>query len=174
MCFSTSFQGTSRLKCLLLAIGQLEWIHHPELVNLTGVVLHHNNAKPCTSSITCQKLLEFGWDVLPHTPHLHDLAPSGFHFFCTLENSLRGLAFNSYKAVFSTMFSFLPIKAGVLIWTRNYEAYWKMAKVYKTKQAIYKTGLIFVLYINKWPLKNKIIHHDFFDNLISFIPMQFV
>ena len=40
----------------------------PELTNRKGVVFHHDDARPHTSLATRQKLLELGWDVLPHPP----------------------------------------------------------------------------------------------------------
>ena len=41
----------------------------PELTNRKGVVFHHDDARPHTSLVTRQKLLELGWDVLPHPPY---------------------------------------------------------------------------------------------------------
>ncbi|XP_078051850.1 uncharacterized protein LOC144477998, partial [Augochlora pura] len=38
----------------------------PEIANRKGVVFHQDNAQPHVSLSTRQKLLEFGWDVLPH------------------------------------------------------------------------------------------------------------
>ncbi|KAG9429776.1 Ammar1 transposase [Apis mellifera carnica] len=38
----------------------------PELTNRKGVVFYHDNVRPYTSLVTRQKLLELGWDVLPH------------------------------------------------------------------------------------------------------------
>ena len=46
-----------------------------------------------------QKLLELGWDVLPHPPYSPDLAPSDFHLFHSFQNSLRNITFNSDKAI---------------------------------------------------------------------------
>lgn len=67
----------------------------PELVNRKGVVFHHDNARPHTSLQTRQKLLEFGWDVLPHPPYSPDIAPSDYYLFRSLQNSLNGMSFDS-------------------------------------------------------------------------------
>ncbi|KAG6794851.1 transposase [Apis mellifera caucasica] len=66
-----------------------------ELINRKGVVFHHDNARPHTSLVTRQKLLEFGWDVLPHPPYSPDLAPSDYFLFRSLQNSLNGKNFNN-------------------------------------------------------------------------------
>ncbi|EZA54736.1 Histone-lysine N-methyltransferase SETMAR [Ooceraea biroi] len=67
----------------------------PELANRKGVVFHQDNARPHVSLTIRQKLLEFGWDVLPHSPYSPDIAPSDFHLFRSLQNSLSGKNFNS-------------------------------------------------------------------------------
>jgi len=51
----------------------------PELSN--GVVFNQDNDRPHVSLTTRQKLLQFGWNVLPHPPYSHDIAPSDFHLF---------------------------------------------------------------------------------------------
>jgi len=45
------------------------------------------------SLITRQKLLELGWDVLPHPSYSPDLASSDFQLFRSF-NSLNGKSFN--------------------------------------------------------------------------------
>jgi len=76
----------SQLDDLKAAIAE----KRPELHNRRGVVFHHDNARPHTSSATRDKLLQFGWDVLPHPAYSPDLAPSDYHLFLSLKNSLAG------------------------------------------------------------------------------------
>jgi histone-lysine N-methyltransferase SETMAR len=67
----------------------------PNLVNRARVVFHHYNARPHTSLVTRQKLLELGWDVLPHPSYSPDMAPTDYHLFLSLQNSLAGKTFAS-------------------------------------------------------------------------------
>lgn len=69
--------------------------NRPELVNRKGVVFHHDNARPHSSITTQQKLRELGWDVLMHPPYSPDLAPSDFHLFRSLQNSLGSIKLTS-------------------------------------------------------------------------------
>ncbi|KAM5283286.1 methionine-R-sulfoxide reductase B2, mitochondrial isoform 1-T1 [Hipposideros larvatus] len=81
-----------------------------ELVNCKGVMFHRDNARPHTNLITHQKLLMLGWDVLPHPPYSPDLAPSNFHLFHSLQNSLCGITFNSDEAVNQHLVQFFTNK----------------------------------------------------------------
>ena len=44
-----------------------------------------------------QKLLQLGWEVLIHLPYSPDIAPSDFHLFRYLQNSLNGKNFSSLE-----------------------------------------------------------------------------
>nr|AAP51092.1 transposase [Forficula auricularia] len=81
-----------------------------ELTNRKGVVFHHDNARPHTSLVTRQKLLELGWDVLPHPPYSPDLAPSDYFLFRFLQNSLNGKNFNNDDDVKSYLIQFFANK----------------------------------------------------------------
>ncbi|EZA55050.1 Histone-lysine N-methyltransferase SETMAR [Ooceraea biroi] len=76
-------------------VVKLGYEKRPELANRKDVVFHQDNARPHVSLTTRQKLLEFGWDVLPHPPYSPDIAPSDFHLFRSVQNSLSGKNFNS-------------------------------------------------------------------------------
>ena len=71
----------------------------PELINRKGVVFHHDNARPHTSLVIRQKLLQHCWNVLPHPSYSPDLALSDFHLFRSLQNSLNGKTFASEDLV---------------------------------------------------------------------------
>lgn len=84
-----------QLECLKAAIAE----KRPALANRRGVVFQHDNARPHTSVATCRRLYDFGWDVLPHPPYSPDLAPSDYHLFRALQQSLRGKKFQSSEGV---------------------------------------------------------------------------
>ena len=67
---------------------------HPELVNRKHIIFRQDNAKPHVSLMTRQNLLQLGWEVLIHPPYSTDIAPSDFHLFRSLQNSLNGKNFS--------------------------------------------------------------------------------
>ena len=69
----------------------------PELVNRKRIIFHQDNERPHVSLMTRQKLLQLGWEVLIHPQYSPDIAPSDFHLFRSLQNSLNGKNFNSLE-----------------------------------------------------------------------------
>ena len=54
---------------------------HSGLADRNNIVFHQENARPHISMSTRQKLLELGWDVLPHPLYSPDIVPSDLHLF---------------------------------------------------------------------------------------------
>ena len=109
-----SYHPTER--SILLSIEQLTKLNNaveekrPELTNRKGVVFHHDNARPYTSLVTRQKLLELGWDVLLHPPYSPDLAPSDSFLFRFLQNFLNDKNFNNDDDIKSYLIQFFANK----------------------------------------------------------------
>lgn len=82
----------------------------PELVNRKGVIFHQDNARPHTSLVTRQKLSELGWELLMHPPYSPDLAPSDYHLFRSLQNSLNGKTFDKDEDIKSHLLQFFADK----------------------------------------------------------------
>ncbi|KAG5314892.1 SETMR methyltransferase, partial [Pseudoatta argentina] len=59
-----------------------------------GVSLLHN-ARPHVTASTTALLNQFSWDVLTHPPYSPNLAPSDYHLFTKLKESLAGKRFQS-------------------------------------------------------------------------------
>ena len=70
---------------------------HLELVKRKCRIFHQDNARLHVSLMTRQKLLQLGWEVLIHPPYSPDIAPSDFHLFRSLQNSLNGKNFSSLE-----------------------------------------------------------------------------
>jgi histone-lysine N-methyltransferase SETMAR len=70
----------------------------------------HDNARPHTAKITRNKLLELGWELLPHPPYSPDLAPSDYHLFRSLQSHLTGKSFDDITALKSFLQNFISSK----------------------------------------------------------------
>ena len=58
-----------------------------------GVLLLHDNARPHTTHLTINTIMQLNWEVLEPPAYSPDLAPSDFHLFGPLKNALRGRRF---------------------------------------------------------------------------------
>ena len=71
---------------------------------------HQDNARPHTSLITCQKLLQLEWDVVPYPPYSPNVASSGYYLLRGLQNFLNGGIFTSNQDVKNRLNQFFASK----------------------------------------------------------------
>ena len=57
-------------------------------LEMSKILLQHDNARPHTSLKTCEVISSFDWTTISH-PHMPDLARSDFHLFAPLKESLK-------------------------------------------------------------------------------------
>ena len=104
----------------------------PELAICNSAPFHQDNARPHTSLVTRKKLLELGWEVMPHPPYSPDLALPDYYLFRSLQNHLNGKTFDSNEVVKNELIQFFASKNQTF-----YEADRKMAKGHQTKWSIH-------------------------------------
>ena len=64
-----------------------------------GVVLLHDNGRPHTATHTADMLWKLKFEVMGHPPYSSDFAPSDYHLFGPLKETLRGRRFTSDQEV---------------------------------------------------------------------------
>ena len=82
----------------------------PAMFNRKNIILHHDNARPHTALGTRQKLAELGWEILSHPPYSPDLAPSDYHLFLSLQNSLQCKKFKNEEDIKEALVQFFASK----------------------------------------------------------------
>jgi len=65
----------------------------------TGPILQHDNAPAHRARQTIEKVEEMDLELLQHPPYNPDLAPSDFHLFEPLKESLGGIKFENNEDV---------------------------------------------------------------------------
>ena len=63
------------------------------------MLLHHDNAPAHTSAVAMATIRESKFELLSHPPYSPDLAPSDYHVFRSLKDSLRGQRFGCDEEV---------------------------------------------------------------------------
>lgn len=84
-----SDRSITSLKKLRVAIRK----KRPEK-QLNATQLHHDNARPHISLASSEVIARMGWSLVPHPPNSPDQAPSDFHLFGRMKESLRGQHFD--------------------------------------------------------------------------------
>ncbi|XP_042317754.1 uncharacterized protein LOC121927857 [Sceloporus undulatus] len=89
-----------------IAEGTVHHILHEELgmrkLSAQWVLFHHDNAPAHTSAVMA-KLVELGYELLPHGLYSPDLAPCDFFLFPNLKKSLAENRFGSNEEVIAAM-----------------------------------------------------------------------
>jgi len=82
--------------------------------NPGDMLIQHDNAHPHTRLRTQKAITKYCWTVLHHPPYSPDLAPSDFHLFGPLKDTLRGTRFEDDESVIHA----------VRKWLRKQETSW--------------------------------------------------
>lgn len=102
---------TAELYCQQLERVQESLIkNRPALVNRSGVILLHDNARPHVSKMTRKKIQELGWEVLAHPPYSPDLAPTDYHLFRSLQDYLAEKRYHDDDALKTDLAKFFASK----------------------------------------------------------------
>ena len=86
-------------------------IQRPSLVNRKRVNLLHDNARPHVAKMAHEKIVQLGWEVLPHPPYPPDLAPSDHYLFQSLQQQLWTKNFENYDELKTFLNTFLNSKS---------------------------------------------------------------
>ena len=78
--------------------------------SMKKIILLHDNATPHVAKATKNKILELGWEVLPHPAYSPDIAPSDFHLFRSLQHTLAGKRFKQESDVRNCIDEFMASK----------------------------------------------------------------
>ena len=68
-------------------------------LDMSKVLLQHDNARSHTSLKTREVIASFGWTMVTHPPYSPHLAPSNSHLFGPLKEGVRGQHFTSDQEV---------------------------------------------------------------------------
>lgn len=75
-------------------LQKLANVIHQNRPNREKVFLLHDNARPHVAKKTREKILQLGWEVLPHPAYSPDLSPSDYYLFRDLKKYLRDKKFD--------------------------------------------------------------------------------
>jgi histone-lysine N-methyltransferase SETMAR len=106
---------------------------------MADILLQHDNARPRVSLRTTEAINKFGWKVLPHPPYSPDLAPSNYHLFGKLKDSLRGSKFEDDESLVAAAKNFPRnadhefYKAGIQALVKRWKNAVESGRTYESK-----------------------------------------
>ncbi|KOC60777.1 Histone-lysine N-methyltransferase SETMAR, partial [Habropoda laboriosa] len=56
-----------------------------------------DNARPHVTKTTHDKIVEPGWEIMPHSPYSPNFPPINLHLFLSLDNHTRNKQFNNER-----------------------------------------------------------------------------
>ena len=93
------------------------------------MILLQDNARPHTAARTLAKIEYLGWKLLTHPPYSPDLAPSDFHLFGPLKESMKGIHFQTDKEVKAAVNNWAKDPVHGILCQRNRQSNIKMEQV---------------------------------------------
>jgi histone-lysine N-methyltransferase SETMAR len=101
MKFQAHGETVNSAKYSALLQGQLKpaILHKRRVLPSKGVLLLHDNEWLHMATATVHTVQRFGFELLSHPPYSPDLAPSDYHIFGPLKETLRGHGFGSHGDV---------------------------------------------------------------------------
>ena len=79
-------------------------------LDMSKVLLQHDNARPHTSLKIREVIASFGWTTVTHPPYSPDLAPSDYHLFGPLKEGVTGQHFTSDQEVKNAVRNWLKMQ----------------------------------------------------------------
>ena len=133
----------------LLKDGVKPAFRHKRRKARKSICLLQDNARPHTAAITMDAIHKFCWDLLAQPPYGPDLAPSDYHLFGPLKESLGGRRFRDSNEVIAFVEDWINQQLTKLLWKWNEKAARTMATMHRCPWRLHKK-VIYMLYNFRW------------------------
>ena len=105
----------------------------PEWARRHGkVILQHYNTPSHTAKVVKNTLKALNWEILSHPLYSPDLAPSDYHLFASMGNSLAEQRFDNFEEVEKWLVEWFPLKEKKFFWNGIHDLTERWAKFVKS------------------------------------------